>query len=307
MESSDSIGTSNEKQPRSQARRIKPSATFPEEFEAIAYAGGGTLAEVWQARNRETGKIYAVKQLRQDWADYPVAKKLLENEAEVGAAVDSPYVVKVLQSENEAVPPFLVMEWLEGRSLERSLRNNKRLDYADAIWIARQCAEGLEALRQSGFTHGDVKPANILLGADGSIKLLDLGFARRCRKSDHDLSPTIDILTGTPEYLAPEILTGGLHWGVARDIYSLGVTLYRMLTGRLPFGGDEMEQVLREQRESRPENVRQFAADVPHEIEKLVRDLLAKQPIRRPESLQRLIRTLIELELSTLPTGLAAA
>lgn len=274
--------------------------SFPEEYEAIRYVGGGTLAEVWQARNRKTGEICAVKQLRHDWSDYPVARKLMENEAEVGTAVNSRYVVAVRHVQLDDVPPFLVMEWLEGESLERLLNREKRIAYTEALWIARQCAEGLEELRQAGFTHGDVKPSNILLDSEGNVKLLDLGFARRCRKADQDISPLCDILTGTPEYMAPEMLAPGYPWGVARDIYSLGVTLFRMLTGRLPFQGEEPQDVLRGQRGSAPPKLRQLAADVPRELEQLVNELLSKQPLRRPESLQRLIRTLVEMELATL-------
>ncbi len=162
-------------------------------------------------------------------------------------------------------------------------------------------------MRQAGYTHGDVKPANMLLKPNGELLLLDLGFSRRCRKVDADQSRTVDILTGTPEYLAPEALTNGAGWGVARDIYSLGVTLFRILTGRLPFEEEQPGDLLRSQLGATPPKVRQFAPDVPRELEELVATMLAKQPVRRPQSLARLIRRLVDFELSTLRRDANAA
>ncbi len=292
----------------SSKRREPHPVTFPiAEFEAIEYVGGGALAEVWHARDRDSDIECAVKILKTDWAEYPVARFLLENEAEVGLDVNSDYVVKVFDAELEHAPPYLVMQWLAGESLETTLERDSRLPYSEALWIARQCAQGLESLRHAGYTHGDVKPSNIMLSAQGSVKLLDLGFARRCRKHDQDLSRSTNLLTGTPQYLAPEALSSGWEGGVARDIYSLGVTMYRMLAGRLPFQEVATEELLRSQLGSTPPGVRKFASDVPRELEQLVSEMLAKQPIRRPQSLQRLIRRLVELELALFPTQAEAA
>lgn len=284
----------------STARRSFSAHELPEEFVPLHFLGGGSLAEVWRVMHRDTGALYALKTLRADWSDYAVTQRLLENEAEVGAAVNSPYVVKVHASDLENSPPYLLMQWLDGDILEDVLRERGQLPYTEAVWIARQCAEGLESLRQAGYTHGDIKPANMLLEPDGCLKLLDLGFARRCRKVDADQSPTVDILTGTPEYLAPEALASGPTWGVARDIYSLGVTLFQMLAGRLPFQHDQPGDLLRSQLGATPPKIRQFAPDVPRELEELVAAMLAKQPVRRPQSLQRLIREFVDMELSNI-------
>ncbi|WP_339911459.1 serine/threonine-protein kinase [Symmachiella dynata] len=288
-------------------RRAFVADLLPEEFVPLEFLGGGAMADVWRVTHRVSGEMFALKMLRADWADYTVTQRLLENEAEVGAAVNSRYVVKVFAADLESSPPFLLMEWLDGEILENVLREQGKLAYIDALWIARQCAEGLESLRQAGYTHGDIKPANLLLAPDGSLKLLDLGFARRCRKIDADQIPTVDILTGTPEYLAPEALSAEPSWGVARDIYSLGVTLFQMLTGRLPFQAQQPGDLLRSQLGATPPKVRQFAADVPRELEELVAAMLAKQPVRRPQSLERLIRVLMELELANISSNSAAA
>ena len=199
------------------------------------------------------------------------------------------------------IPPIRFWEWLAGETLESLLQREQRLPCRVALWIARQTAMGMEDIRQAGYIHGDIKPANIFLESAGTAKLIDLGFSRRCRTADGDLTPSINILTGTPHYMPPEATVPGKEWNVARDIYSLGVTFYRMLTGRLPFDGHAPADVLRQQREALPQRIRRFAPDVPLEVEHLVRELLAKQPLRRPESLRRLIRRLIGLELPLTP------
>jgi len=288
-------------------RRSIAATLLPEEFVPLEFLGGGAMADVWRVTHRDSGEMFALKMLRADWADYTVTQRLLENEAEVGAAVNSRYVVKVHAVDLESSPPYVLMEWLDGEILESVLRERGNLPYIEALWIARQCAEGLESLRQAGYTHGDIKPANMLVERDGSLKLLDLGFARRCRKIDADQIPTVDILTGTPEYLAPEALSAEPSWGVARDIYSLGVTLFQMLTGRLPFQAEQPGDLLRSQLGATPPKVRQFSADVPRELEELVAAMLAKQPVRRPQSLERLIRVLMELELANISSKSAAA
>ncbi len=288
-------------------RPLSEPASFPEDYEALSYAGGGALSEIWRARPRRGGAEVALKLLRPDWVDYPVARALLENEAEVGQAVEGRYVIHVLSAELDHDCPYVVMPWLQGASLEQQISGLSRLSYLESLWMVRQCAEGLEELRQAGFSHGDVKPSNLMLAADGSLTLIDLGFARRLRKSDGELSPSMDVLTGTPEYLAPEALSTGWQGGVARDVYSLGVTLYRLLTGRLPFQDDAPDELLRNKLGATPPSVRQLAPEIPRELDQLVGEMLAKQPIRRPQSLQRLIRRLVELELEALRHCEAAA
>jgi len=290
---------------RTQKSQRRP-AQLPEEFVPLKFVGGGTIADVWQVRDRQSGQEYAIKMLKADWAERQVTGKLLENEAEVGRSAHSPFVVRTFSAELDHDPPFLVMEWLEGETLERELAQRQKFSYLEAVWVARQCVEGLEALREAGYTHGDIKPANIFRLPNGSVKLIDLGFARRCREVDGDQRPLMNVLTGTMEYLAPEILSSMPNHGTARDVYSLGITLFRMLSGRLPFQEEEPSDLLRSQLRSTPPNVRQFSPDVPRELEELLESMLAKQPIRRPQSLQRLIRAFVEIELKSLRRPAAA-
>jgi serine/threonine-protein kinase len=268
----------------------------------IALAGRGTFAEVWQVKDSRTSVLYALKKLRTDTPDQPAARRILANEAEVAGKVRSQHVVRLSAKYLDADPPCLILEWLAGRTLEARLAADKRIFCREALWIARQCVQGMHALLLAGFSHGDIKPSNIYLCDDGTVKLIDLGFARPDRIVARELAdPAAPSVSGTPEYMAPEALVRGETGGIARDVYSLGVTLYRMLTGSLPFGGKTIVEVLREHQQSLPPKLRSHAPEVPREVSEFVHRLLAKQPLRRGGGLTCLIRELIGLELSQLP------
>lgn len=293
--------------PRSLASSVATPSGRRLNFEPVGLAGRGTFAEVWQVRDRTTGQLLALKQLRADRKDQPAARRVLENEAEVAGKVSSQHVVRVFECDLAAELPYLALEWLPGRTLEARLAAEGRLFCRDALWIARQCAQGMHDILIAGFTHGDIKPANIFLCDTGVAKLIDLGFARADRFPETDLAEVPEhVVTGTPEYLAPESLVPGAADGVARDVYSLGVTLYRMLTGSLPFTGQTVGEVLRQQQQSLPPRLRALAPDVPRDVGEFVHRLLSKQPLRRGGGLSRLVRDLIGLELSLIADEFAA-
>jgi serine/threonine protein kinase len=175
------------------------------------------------------------------------------------------------------------------------------LPLQQALWISRQAAQGLADLERAGFAHGDLKPDNIIVGHDGQVKLIDLAFARPLAPGESGARDAL--IAGTPEYLAPETLQRGAGTPLSKDLYSLGVTMYRMLTGRLPFQGDTSADVLRQQREAVPPPLRNFAPGVPRELAELVENLLSKQPLRRPHSATGLIDRLVMLELALLPSA----
>ncbi|MGE5190984.1 MAG: serine/threonine-protein kinase [Deltaproteobacteria bacterium] len=280
------------------AETAAPETFRRKDFELVSLAGRGTYAEVWQVRHLRTGKLLALKQLRSDREDQPAARRILENEAEVAGKIGSEFVVQLVHADLDAAPPCLILEWLPGKTLEARLATEQRLFCREALWIARQCAQGMHALLVAGYTHGDIKPSNIFLLDDGSVKLIDLGFARADRLPATDLADEPGPpLTGTPDYLAPEVLVSGGSGGVARDVYSLGVTLYRMLTGSLPFQGETVADVLRQHQGSLPHRLRSLAPDVPREAAEMVQRLMSKQPLRRGGGLSWLIRDLIGLEL----------
>ena len=188
------------------------------------------------------------------------------------------------------------MPWLEGTTLRAKLLRGELLDVPAVLWIVRQVAEALDALDAAGWVHGDVKPENIFLSSEGHVTLLDLGFARR---SD-ETSPTAERgVMGTAAYLAPERLAAPAEADIRGDIYSLGAVLFESLAGRPAFEGDTLADLLRRQRQSAPPNLMKLVPQLPAEAAWLVHRMMAKDPLRRPQTPRELVRQFIDLEIAT--------
>jgi serine/threonine-protein kinase len=157
-------------------------------------------------------------------------------------------------------------------------------------------AEALEALHAAGWMHGDLKPGNVFLSPGGHVTLLDLGFARRC---DETGSAVDRLLTGTCNYMAPELITSALGADIRSDIYSLGVVLFELLAGRLPFTGGSLTELTEQHRRCRPPDLRRLAPQLAGGVVQLVQQMLAKDPLRRPQSPCELIDRLVRLEIAT--------
>lgn len=273
-----------------------PPAIDPADCERLAPAGRGAFTEVWRARHRPTGQVFALKQPR-DNADPSIADRLLQNEAEILSRIAGPQIVGLVGAKVGARPKAIVLEWLEGESLEAHLaRAGGPLNVRETLWIVRQCVTALALLADAAFVHGDLKPANIFLTTTGGVKLIDFGLAQPMGGA----SPRL--VTGTIDYLAPEVLVPGNHVSIARDLYSLGLIAWQMLTGEHPFRSTTIGETLRAKREEPAPRLARIRA-VPDRLADLLTSLLARQPLRRPHDLQQLERDLIELELAELVHG----
>ncbi len=219
-------------------------------YEIIAHLGGGMVTSVYEARAGATDTACAVKVLRAEWEDQPIAVKLLQREARACLGVSHPRLVRLLDTHVFKPPYYLVMELLPGESLRRRLRRDYRLPTATALWIARQIAEALAALHRKGFVHGDVKPDNIRLIADGQAILLDLGFAHRAGENASLLEA--GYILGTVDYLAPELCGCEPRDDARNDLFSLGATLFEMLTGQLPYPRGSVLETLRRHQSDEP-------------------------------------------------------
>jgi serine/threonine protein kinase len=266
-------------------------------YELLTRLGGGSLTSVYAARELAGDTPCAVKVLRAEWAGQATAIKLLQREARACLAVDHPQVVKLRHAHVTRPPYYLVMDLLPGEALRRRLRRDYRLEVPTALWAARQAAEGLTALHRTGFIHGDVKPDNIRLLAEGHAVLLDLGFAHRPGENEPLLRQ--GYVLGTVDYLAPELCGPEPGDGYASDVFSLGVTLFEMLTGELPYPHGTVEQTLRRHAADPPADVRAQGVAVPAGVAALVDRLLARRPSDRPRAAAA-VQQLIALEIATL-------
>ena len=259
--------------------------------------GGGPITTVYEARDDETGEPCALKLLRDDLDDRTTAIKLIQREARAGLALRHPHLVQITAASVLHDPYFLVMDWCPGETLRARLRREFRLPIAEAIWITRQTAEALTAMHTAGFLHGDVKPDNIRVVAGGGVVLTDLGFAHRLGENAAFLRD--GFLLGTPNYLAPEQCD---EWPVeeyATDLFSLGVTLFEMLTGTLPYPVGSLRDTIRRLRREEPMDIRDVRDDLPPALATLVGQLLEREPEDRP-SARAVVQRLVRLEISSL-------
>ncbi len=268
--------------------------------------GEGALARVFRARVADSNDSrpgqYAIKLLNERWHDDPLALDRLRNEAIVGRAVSHPHVIPVLDAHVHRPPYYLVMPLLPGRSVVNLLATRRRLSVPTALWIARQTSEALAALHAAGYAHGDIKPANLMLSPAGHVTLLDLGCARRI---DEEAALAERPLQGTPDYWAPELFTGG-QAEPRTDLYSLGIVLFQMLAGRLPLLASSLAELAAAKRVAALPGVRCFAPGVPSEVAQIVREMTARDPLRRPQQARDLIRRLMALEVNTLGLSIPA-
>jgi serine/threonine-protein kinase len=283
--------------PRKSQGRIGP-------WELVEQIAEGMWSEVYRAAPMSAGSAaYVLKVLRPEWQDDARALGRLRREAMACQAVAHPHVVPVLAASLREPPYFIVMPWLEGQTLAARLAGRRPLDIPFALWIARQMAEALEALDAAGWIHGDIKPENILLSPEGHATLIDMGFARY---RDELHRPADLDLRGTGKYLAPEAATSTLRIDIRSDIYSLGAVLFEMLAGRVPFDGQTLAECIDLHREARPPRLRSLAPHVPREAAALVHCMLAKDPLRRPQSPPELVDQLARLEIETFALRAAA-
>src|SRR5262249_32859117 len=242
-------------------------------YELLQCLGGGPLTQVFAGRDCAQDSRCAVKILREEWGDQPAAIKLLQREARAGLAVSHPHLVHITYAHVMRPPHFLVMELLPGESLRCRMQRDYHISLTDTLWIGRQTVEALAALHRAGFIHGDVKPDNIRLVADGTAKLLDLGFSHR--PGENTAFVQQGYLLGTANYLAPELCANDPLADESADLFSFGVTLYEMLAGRLPYPNGTMSQILKRHRCDPPADIRQFSGGFPSALVNLVERLLS--------------------------------
>jgi serine/threonine-protein kinase len=266
-------------------------------FQVLDVLGSGGMGVVYLARDTRLDRPVALKlplpQFRLDTS----ARRRFLHEARAAAALDHPNLCAVHEvGESDAGLPFIAMALCAGESLKAHIARAAPLALADALEIARQTARGLGAVHQAGITHGDLKPGNLILLSDGTVKLLDFGLARAWNLAETE-SLT---MRGTPAYMAPEQVSN-TGFDPRTDLWALGVVLYEMLTGFQPFRGQSEISVAHAIVHDAPAPPRRLRADLPVPVQELVLALLEKQPERRPPS-----AALVADQLAALAAGQGA-
>jgi serine/threonine-protein kinase len=244
-----------------------------ERYEVHEMLGEGAFGRVYRGRDRRLGRDVAVKVIKPWWAEDDAWVERFHREAQLLARVNDPGVVQIFDIGTADEGPYYVAELVEGESLAQRLQGGP-LSGEEARRIAEQLCRALASAHRQGVMHCDVKPANVLLGLDGKVKVGDFGVARLAEGTSQEPSATV---AGTPRYMAPEQARGRPPTA-ATDVYSAGVVLYEMLTGRPPFmNGSAVELGLRHLQDPPPP----LPSTVPRPLREVVRRALAKNPAAR--------------------------
>jgi eukaryotic-like serine/threonine-protein kinase len=266
-----------------------------ERFRVERRLGRGGMATVYLAYDEDLDRRVAVKVLESLAGDGDGRRRFLR-EARLAAGLAHPNVVTVFDSGEHDGAPYIVMEYVEGGNLGELIARRGRLPAGEVVALGRQACAGLQHAHESGLVHRDVKPQNLLVRADGTLKVTDFGIAFSTEATRMTTDGTI---LGTAAYLAPEQVNGE-EVGGAVDVYGLGAVLYEALTGRPPIEVRSLAE-LADAKGRRPQPLRNSAPDVPRALESAVMWALERRPDARPGSPAELADAL-ELEAAEAPT-----
>src|SRR5947208_10419394 len=240
----------------------------------------GGMGTIYRGRDMRMDRIVAIKLLREVYSTDPKFVQRFQREAKAASSLQHPNIVQVYDYGQTDGNYFIVMELVEGTDLRRYLRSRGVLALDRAIIIAHDVALGLGAAHRRGIVHRDVKPQNVLVGRDGSIKLTDFGIASVYKDINAERLTTTGMTLGTVQYYAPEQAQGEIV-SPAADVYALGIVMYEMLAGRTPFDGDTPVAVAMQHIQDLPTPPTQFNPNIPPALEEIIMRSLEKMPEMR--------------------------
>ena len=242
--------------------------------------GSGGMADVYRAKDQLLERTVAVKILHQQYENDKEFIERFQREAKAAARITHPNIVNVYDVGIAEGRHYIVMEYVPGRTLKERIKEEGPVPAAEALHIARQIAGALAQAHINNLVHCDIKPHNILVMPDGNVKVADFGIARAVTESTMTYN---DNIMGSVHYFSPEQARGTIITPKS-DVYSLGVVLYEMLTGRIPFDGNTAVSIARKHLEEEPQPLRSLVPNIPPVVEALVTRMMAKDPALRPDS-----------------------
>jgi serine/threonine protein kinase len=274
-------------------------------FEIISELNRGGMGVIYKARQHGLDRVVALKVIAPSRLSSPEARRRFQQEVKASARLSHPNIVQVFHTDLEGSLPFLAMEYVAGIDLSRLVKTGGPLSQADACYYILQAAHGLQHAFEQGLVHRDIKPANLMVspspldesarktGQTPRVKILDLGLARMVGDGDSEADLTRDgIFLGTPDYVAPEQAEDARRSDIRADIYSLGCSLYFLLTGEIPFPGSSVVQKLRKQMTEPPPSALLKRPDLDPAIDTLIQRMMARHLNERPQTPAELIDAL---------------
>lgn len=267
---------------------LKEGMFIQERYEIISKIGSGGMADVYKAKDHKLNRYVAVKVLKPEFRDDKAFISKFRVEAQSAAGLAHPNIVNVYDVGDDNGVYFIVMELVEGITLKEYIEKKGRLAVREATSIAIQVSMGLQAAHHNNIVHRDVKPQNIIISTDGKVKVTDFGIARAA--SSNTISSNV---MGSVHYSSPEQARGG-YSDFKSDIYSLGITMYEMLTGHVPFDGDTTVAIAIKHLQEEMQSPRKYVPDLPKSTVQIIYKCTQKSPDRRYNDMEELIRDLKE-------------
>lgn len=258
-------------------------------YQLLHTLGTGGMAVVYRAYDRMLERPVAIKILRQDFTGDESFRERFRQEARAAANLSHPNIVTVHDFGFDAGRPFIVMEFVPGTDLKTMIKQRGKFNAEETISLLVQACEGIGYAHRAGLVHCDVKPHNMLVTPDGRLKVTDFGIARALASIAPDEQS--EVVWGSPQYFSPEQAAGQAP-SPASDVYSLGVILYEMLAGQLPFNANDADELARMHRETRPVPPRRYNSLINPTLEQIMLKVLAKEPSQRYRSADQLGRVL---------------
>lgn len=255
--------------------------------------GVGGMGVVYRAHDTELNRTVALKVLPPHLCKYPEYLKRFRTEAQAQARLNSPYVITLYELMEHSAGVILVLEYVEGETLESRLRHYGPLTVPEAVRTFEQTLRGVEHIHQMGVVHRDLKPSNIFIARDGEIKLMDFGIARLMDNHDPSQNGT---MVGTLLYISPEQINGR-ETDCRSDVYTLGISLFEAVTGRLPFERRSDYALMHAHVQENPPSPKEFQRRLPPELESVILKAIEKDPHRRFQSAAEFRAALLELDI----------
>lgn len=272
---------------------IKLGKLIDERYRITARIGHGGMAEVYEANDIINKKIVAIKFIREDVMANPVNLRRFENEAAIAAQLNHPNVVKVINHGIVEGRPYIAYEYISGQSLKEALDFRTRFTINEAVDIMIQLTAALDCAHKHSIIHRDIKPDNIFIMSDGTIKLGDFGIAQTDDLNE-SLTSTNEVV-GSVHYMAPEIASGKLA-SVKSDIYATGVTFYELITGHVPYEKKTPVDVAVAHVRDKFPSVKKYLPHCPKEIERIIYKATRKNPKDRYQRVSEMNDDLMELK-----------
>ncbi len=265
---------------------VKIGMVIGDRYEVLEKIGTGGMSDVYKAKDHKLNRLVAVKVLKQEFSENENFVSKFRVEAQSTAGLLHPNTVNVYDVGDEDGINYIVMELVDGITLKKYIEKKSRLSVKEAVSIAIQVAMGLEAAHNNGIIHRDIKPQNIMISKEGKVKVTDFGIAKAA--TSNTITSNV---RGSVHYTSPEQARGG-YSDAKSDIYSLGITLFEMLTGRVPFNGDTTVAIaIKHIQEELPSPV-EYNDEIPISVEKIVLKCCQKSPDRRYQNAAELIADL---------------